>query len=395
MPTNYVESGTKVGQSFAEQLNKKRLGHGAMVATGQMAQMMAPLSSLNPVLGLPQVALESANKVLKKYYENSAMEMVQQPGGAEALGQLLSMSEAHAAQGPMAAGQPQQPQQTQQPSQQQNPVALRLAGQMPDQSIMAPQSPQPPMPQFQPASGPFGSAQVLPDGNIRESGFFGGVFGKSTRDALEQMQIMGQTPQGQLAQKYNEATQVPPSQRDFLSANIELLKSELANTGKLTEIQKEHRSADTFGQKLIGAIDAYENLKSKGKTGPISGNFAKFKSFIGSGDEDIAEFESMMTGLIYATADHIAQQRGRAATDTDYKNVKRMIESSATSKDATFRGRLRSVINQANAQIPQGGQKLPDVDSLIKQIRQARGKGDASRHNKQVQKIGRFEVEVS
>lgn len=255
------------------------------------------------------------------------------------------------------------------------------------------------LPQMNPAKSVFSGASIdQQTGDVTQQGigldilhnilpaFFPGSTGKTIKQQNDLYTMTGNK------QKITGTEPIQP--KDFLDNNVKMLVASLSKDGKLSDAQKSLDAYNTFGEKMAATMDSYQNLKDAGKTGPISGNLAKLASTFSKGDPDLAEFDSLMTGLTFAGANFLAQQSGRSMSDADFKNVQKMITLKNTSKDSTVRGKMQSVISQLNASVPAGGKKLPDVGTLINEIKKARqGQNQKTQSSQGKQTVGRFQVE--
>lgn len=167
----------------------------------------------------------------------------------------------------------------------------------------------------------------------------------------------------------------------------EELKSKLENGGFGS-------GASMLGAEISDFISAWDDVSLKGRVGGLAGAVG---GFLGFQRGERAAFESFGSSLSWKFSEHILGQKGPAFTENERKDVeKRIIGASLSKSYSEMKAKMNAIIKMANARIPEGSEKIPDFDTILKGMKSQKKGGKNSSDvqseleaiNKRLQELG-------
>lgn len=215
------------------------------------------------------------------------------------------------------------------------------------------------------------------------------------RGATDPNYVTRQLQKQELEQGGKLGEQKRKMQSDFLLEDYkqnrldqrEELKSKLENGGFGS-------GASMLGAEISDFISAWDDVSLKGRVGGLAGAVG---GFLGFQRGERAAFESFGSSLSWKFGEHILGQKGRAFTENERKDVeKRIIGASLSKSYSEMKAKMNAIIKMANARIPEGSEKIPDFDTILKGMKSQKKGGKNSSDvqseleaiNKRLQELG-------
>jgi hypothetical protein len=380
MANELIQGGLQTGQRLAQNLSASPQALQLLSRLLQGVQgTIAPVAAMNPAVGgMPKIALDAAQSVLKKFYTAKAEEAVNTPGGIDALNGLIATAEASetgVGNQTQATAQTTQPEQPSFAAQQTTPINQALTGQV--------QQGQPGV-LNQLGNFLFNPGGVNQQGVAQAPSLLGGLIqNRNPQDMLARQQAVNLTPDAQISLKKREAEEVPLGKAEREKAELDLSKAGALEQYKQDRLdQRERLKAELKGtdnQNLINTIgtaaDLFDLREKIFLKGPIGGPVGAIGGAIGIGTRQRAEFESMANQFVFDIGEMLGQ-KGRAFTEKEQKLVReKVIQASLMAKGGDFEGRMEAIfkrINRAAGEDVISVQKIKELNRQMKSKQRAR-----------------------
>lgn len=360
---NIIDSGVKVGQGVGFGVSQDKL---AILDTLLKATQggVNNVATLNPgVGGLPKLALDAAQTVLKKYYTGKAEEALKTPGGEDVLNQLITSAEAAEPTGEASTST------SQEPTPQENNINQALTGNAQSN------------PMAQLGNFLFNQGGVDQMGVAQAPSLLGGLIqNRNPQDMLARQQAANARPEMLLGLEGAKAS--------FKQSGEEYKQNRLDQREELKASLKQGGGTglETFQTDMTNLVNAWDATPIKAGTLGLGGLAGQGLAALNLGSEQVANFESQANAFLYSAASFIAKQQGRDVTEKDIEKMKKVAGFKLTDSEEKFNGKLQAVINLVNARAGKGP-RMPNARTFRKQAKSTPKQGQGTTQ-------GRFQIEV-
>ena len=153
-------------------------------------------------------------------------------------------------------------------------------------------------------------------------------------------------------------------------------KKEIEGLKQGVELESSAVGANIFQNDLINMVSAFEAIPIKGKG---LGGISALAGAVNIGKRERQKFETLSEAFVYSFASYIAQQQGRALDKDEVKRFREIVKLKTGDTRSSVEGKIQGIIDLANTRSRQLGRpELPDVKTLLSQIKQTKAQKQTS-----------------